>query len=173
MRFLAIAHTRLRPHHRERLARAAAPLRDTSPGRSPDPHEREPVSLTHLDSWTATHFNRIIGEFQASLRNEPLTHASARRLGGLPTPNLTPSRPLVVFPRERIPTVGSTPQCALREQQQGWPPPRVNRALDCSTASPPGTQDAGTQDAGTRAHLAAKPGSAPSTTHDARRMPPR
>jgi len=42
-----------------------------------DPQEREPVSLPHLHSWTATHFNRILGEFEASLRNEPLTPAAA------------------------------------------------------------------------------------------------
>ena len=42
-----------------------------------DPHEREPESLAHLHSWTATHFNRILGEFQASLGNEPLTPARA------------------------------------------------------------------------------------------------
>ena len=42
-----------------------------------DPQEREPVSLPHLHSWTATHFNRILGAFHASLRNEPLTPAAA------------------------------------------------------------------------------------------------
>ena len=42
-----------------------------------DPHEREPISLPHLHSWTATHFNRILGEFHASLRREPLTPAGA------------------------------------------------------------------------------------------------
>ena len=42
-----------------------------------DPHEREPVSLPHLHSWTATHFKRILGEFHASLRREPLTPAGA------------------------------------------------------------------------------------------------
>lgn len=36
-----------------------------------DPHEREPVSLPHPHSWTGTHFNRIIGEFHASLRSLP------------------------------------------------------------------------------------------------------
>jgi arylsulfatase len=38
-----------------------------------DPQEREPVSLPHLHSWTATHFNRMLAEFHASLRDEPLT----------------------------------------------------------------------------------------------------
>ena len=42
-----------------------------------DPQEREPVSLPHLHSWTATHFNRILGEFHATLRKEPLTPAAA------------------------------------------------------------------------------------------------
>ena len=42
-----------------------------------DPQEREPVSLPYLHSWTATHFNRIIGEYQASIQHEPLIPASA------------------------------------------------------------------------------------------------
>jgi arylsulfatase len=42
-----------------------------------DPQEREPVSLPHLHSWTATHFNRILGEFHVTLRKEPLTPAAA------------------------------------------------------------------------------------------------
>jgi arylsulfatase len=36
-----------------------------------DPQEREAVSLPHLHSWVATHFNRIIGEFEASIHREP------------------------------------------------------------------------------------------------------
>ncbi|HEY3086659.1 MAG TPA: sulfatase/phosphatase domain-containing protein [Jatrophihabitantaceae bacterium] len=42
-----------------------------------DPHEREPVSLPYLHSWVATHFNRIISEFQTSLHHEPLIPAGA------------------------------------------------------------------------------------------------
>jgi len=49
-----------------------------------DPQEREPVSLPHLHSWVATHFNRMIGDFQASLQREspipmgaPLDHVPA------------------------------------------------------------------------------------------------
>jgi arylsulfatase A-like enzyme len=42
-----------------------------------DPQEREPVSLPYLHSWTATHFNRIIAEFQATVEREPLTPAGA------------------------------------------------------------------------------------------------
>lgn len=42
-----------------------------------DPQEREPVSLPYLHSWTATHFNRIISEFQATVQREPLTPAGA------------------------------------------------------------------------------------------------
>jgi arylsulfatase A-like enzyme len=42
-----------------------------------DPQEREPVSLPYLHSWTATHFNRIIGEFQSTVEREPLTPAGA------------------------------------------------------------------------------------------------
>jgi arylsulfatase len=42
-----------------------------------DPQEREPMKLPYLHSWTAGHFNRLIGEFQASLKREPLIHAGA------------------------------------------------------------------------------------------------
>lgn len=37
-----------------------------------DPQEREPIDLPYLHSWTSAHFNRIIGDFQASVRSEPL-----------------------------------------------------------------------------------------------------
>ena len=37
-----------------------------------DPQERETVSLPYLHTWTATHFSKLIGEFEASLRREPL-----------------------------------------------------------------------------------------------------
>jgi arylsulfatase A-like enzyme len=36
-----------------------------------NPQERETVSLPYLHTWTATHFNKIIGDFEASLRGEP------------------------------------------------------------------------------------------------------
>jgi hypothetical protein len=36
-----------------------------------DPQERETVSLPYLHTWTATHFNKLIREFEASLRREP------------------------------------------------------------------------------------------------------
>ena len=42
-----------------------------------DPQEREPVTLPYLHSWTATHFNRLIGEFQASVQREPPIPAGA------------------------------------------------------------------------------------------------
>jgi arylsulfatase len=42
-----------------------------------DPQEREPVSLPHLHTWTATHFNRLLGAFRASVEREPLIPASA------------------------------------------------------------------------------------------------
>jgi arylsulfatase len=41
-----------------------------------DPHEREPFTLPHLHSWTATHINRLLG-FQASVQREPLIPAGA------------------------------------------------------------------------------------------------
>jgi arylsulfatase len=37
-----------------------------------DPHEREPVSLPHLHSWTAAHFTRLLTEFHASVEREPV-----------------------------------------------------------------------------------------------------
>jgi arylsulfatase A-like enzyme len=37
-----------------------------------NPQEREPVSLPHLHSWVATHFNRLIAQFAASIGREPL-----------------------------------------------------------------------------------------------------
>lgn len=37
-----------------------------------DPQEREPVSLPHLHTWVASHFNRLLGAFQASVGREPL-----------------------------------------------------------------------------------------------------
>jgi len=36
-----------------------------------DPQEREPASLPHLHTWAATHFNKIIGDFEASVHREP------------------------------------------------------------------------------------------------------
>ena len=42
-----------------------------------DPQEREPFTLPHLHSWTATHFNRLLGAFQASVAREPLIPAAA------------------------------------------------------------------------------------------------
>ncbi|TDW59975.1 arylsulfatase [Novosphingobium sp. PhB55] len=37
-----------------------------------DPQEREATSLPYLHSWTATHFNRLIGDFADSVAREPL-----------------------------------------------------------------------------------------------------
>jgi hypothetical protein len=42
-----------------------------------DPQEREAVSLPYLHSWVATHFNRLIAEFQASVHREPLIPVGA------------------------------------------------------------------------------------------------
>jgi hypothetical protein len=36
-----------------------------------DPQEREPVSLPHLHIWVVSHFNRLLGEFKASVEREP------------------------------------------------------------------------------------------------------
>ena len=42
-----------------------------------DPHEREPVSLPHLHTWTVTHFNRLLAEFQVSVQHEALVPSGA------------------------------------------------------------------------------------------------
>jgi arylsulfatase A-like enzyme len=42
-----------------------------------DPQEREPLDLPSMHSWTVTHFNRILSEFHASVRCEPLVSAGA------------------------------------------------------------------------------------------------
>jgi arylsulfatase len=52
-----------------------------------DPQEREPISLPHLHTWVAYHVNRIIGEFEASLRREPLIPANAA-LDHVPQPKV-------------------------------------------------------------------------------------
>jgi arylsulfatase len=53
-----------------------------------DPQEREPVSLPYLHSWVATHFNRIIGQFEATIRREPLIPMGAP-LDHVPAPPKT------------------------------------------------------------------------------------
>lgn len=42
-----------------------------------DPHEREPMDLPHLHTWVATHINRILDDFTASVAREPLIPARA------------------------------------------------------------------------------------------------
>jgi arylsulfatase len=42
-----------------------------------DPQEREHLDLPHMHSWTAWHFNRILGEFHASTEREPPIPARA------------------------------------------------------------------------------------------------
>jgi hypothetical protein len=42
-----------------------------------DPQEREDVAIPYLHSWTAFHFNRILGEFRASAQREPPIPAGA------------------------------------------------------------------------------------------------
>jgi len=53
-----------------------------------DPQEREPIPLPHLHTWAATHFNRIISEFQATVQREPLIPAGAP-LDHTPAPHTT------------------------------------------------------------------------------------
>jgi arylsulfatase len=50
-----------------------------------DPQEREPLPLPYLHTWTATHLNRLIAEFQASTQQEPLIPLAAS-LDHVPTP---------------------------------------------------------------------------------------
>jgi arylsulfatase len=42
-----------------------------------DPQERESINLSHLHSWTAAHFNRLLRQFQRSVEHEPLIPAGA------------------------------------------------------------------------------------------------
>jgi len=42
-----------------------------------DPQEREPLDLPYMHSWTATHFNRLLSEYQASVKREPAIHSGA------------------------------------------------------------------------------------------------
>lgn len=42
-----------------------------------DPQEREPLNVTYLHSWTATHFTGILGDFHASTAREPIIPAGA------------------------------------------------------------------------------------------------
>lgn len=42
-----------------------------------DPQEREPMNTPHLHSWTAGHFNRLLGTFHQSVMREPLIPAGA------------------------------------------------------------------------------------------------
>ena len=70
-----------------------------------DPQEREPVALPYLHTWTATHVNRLIAKFQASLQQEPVIPLGAP-LGHVPTlPRLS---------RNRAPNHGSEVERALR-----------------------------------------------------------
>jgi arylsulfatase len=50
-----------------------------------DPQEREPVPLPYLHTWTATHLNKFIAQFQASAQREPLIPMGAP-LDHVPTP---------------------------------------------------------------------------------------
>jgi len=42
-----------------------------------DPKERKPVDLPYIHSWTAVHFGKILKEFAASVKREPLIPAGA------------------------------------------------------------------------------------------------
>jgi arylsulfatase len=42
-----------------------------------DPHEREPIDLPYMHSWTVSHFNRILAEFHTSTAREPLIPSGA------------------------------------------------------------------------------------------------
>ena len=42
-----------------------------------DPQEREPMNLPYLHSWTAVHFNRLLADYQASLKRETPVPAGA------------------------------------------------------------------------------------------------
>jgi arylsulfatase len=54
-----------------------------------DPQEREPLALPHLHTWVATHLNRLIGAFQASVKQEPPIPMGAP-LDHVPAPGVKP-----------------------------------------------------------------------------------
>ncbi len=54
-----------------------------------DPQEREPLDLPYLHSWTGTHFNRLLSEFQASVKREPPIPPGAP-LNYVPSPPAAP-----------------------------------------------------------------------------------
>jgi arylsulfatase len=50
-----------------------------------DPQERETLALPYLHTWVVAHFNRIIGEYRASIQHEPPIPVGSR-LDHVPTP---------------------------------------------------------------------------------------
>jgi arylsulfatase len=58
-----------------------------------DPHEREPLDLPYMHSWTVTHFNRLLGEFQASIEREPPVPRAPRAISSHPKDSKVHSSP--------------------------------------------------------------------------------
>jgi arylsulfatase A-like enzyme len=50
-----------------------------------DPQEREPLNLPYMHSWTVTHFNRLLADYQARVKREPPV-PSAAPLDFVPSP---------------------------------------------------------------------------------------
>ena len=48
-----------------------------------DPQEREPLNLPYLHSWTVTHLNKLLADYQASVKREPPVPSGAA-LGHVP-----------------------------------------------------------------------------------------
>jgi hypothetical protein len=72
--------------HNFKLALAVQKYSTDPAGRLPSPHiinliadpqEREPMNLPYLHSWTAVHFNRLLADYQASLKRETPVPAGA------------------------------------------------------------------------------------------------
>lgn len=42
-----------------------------------DPKERKPIDYPYIHSWTAVHFGKILGDFEQSVKREPLIPAGA------------------------------------------------------------------------------------------------
>jgi arylsulfatase len=55
-----------------------------------DPHEREPIDLPHMHTWTVSHFNRLLADFHASTSREP-SIPMASPLGFVPTATSRPT----------------------------------------------------------------------------------
>jgi hypothetical protein len=79
-----------------------------------DPQEREPINAQYLHSWTAAHFNRLLGAYHASVTREPLIPAGAPWTSSPPTPAREPTPRRRRAPRRQ-------PASAVALISSSWP----------------------------------------------------